>query len=266
MVVFLLITGIFFALYNLLQQTGDFNSVLENITFIFLILVPIITMRLLAEEASQKTDQLLLTSPLSVTEIVLGKYLAAVAVFLLALLITVLFPLILSMYGSVAGWEIFGSYIGFALLGASFIALGLFISSLTDNQIVAAFGTLGALIIIWILDWLQQGLPTTLTAGVVFAVILVAAGAAIVYAATGNTYVAIWTAAIGIIAVVTVFLINRTLYEGFTVKFFGWFSLVKRYQDLAYGMLNISTIVYYITFCAAFVFLAIRMVDRKRWS
>lgn len=266
MAVFLIISGLFFSLTNLLQSSSYFSSVLQSSTFVFLILVPIITMRSLAEETHQKTDQLLLTSPVSLPGIVLGKYFASVALFWLTLIVTGLYPLILRMFGSIDAWEILGNYIGFALLGASFIAIGIFISSLTENQVAAAVGTFGALLSIWLIDWIQQSLPTTRISGIIFAVILVLIISILVYFATLNIYAAIITALSGGVVMAIVYLINKTLYEGFTSRFLGWFSLLKRYEGFSMGMLDVSSIIYYITFSAAFVFLAIRMIDKRRWS
>ncbi len=120
---FILIAGVFFAISNLLSGNPTFNGVLSSLTFIFLFLVPILTMRLISEETRQKTDQLLITSPLSITGIVLGKYLAAVGVFVITLLITVLFPVIMSFFSllGLGWWEILGGYIGFLLMGCAFI-------------------------------------------------------------------------------------------------------------------------------------------------
>ena len=141
---FILIAGVFFAISNLLSGNPSFTGVLSSLTFIFLFLVPILTMRLISEETRQKTDQLLITSPLSITGIVLGKYLAAVGVFVITLLITVLFPVIMSFFAllGLGWWEILGGYIGFLLMGCAFISIGLFFSSLTDNQLIAAMDDL----------------------------------------------------------------------------------------------------------------------------
>lgn len=266
MVVFLFISGIFFALSNLIPAKSDYSSVLQNTIFVFMILVPVLTMRTLAEETAQKTDQLLLTAPLKVSDIVLGKYFAAVCLFLLTLLITCIYPLIMSMFGKINVWEIVGNYVGFALMGMAFIAVGLFISSLTDKQIIAAVGTLGALLFLWIIDWLKQALPTSMTAGIVFAAILVFALCAIVYNATKNIYIGIGVGIVGAIIMAIVYFAKKTLYEGFTSRFFGWFSLVNRYYNFAMGILDVSSIVYYITFSIAFVFLAGRMIEKRRWS
>lgn len=266
MAVFLLISGIFFALVNLLPASTYFNGVLANMVFVFLLLVPIITMRLLAEETHQKTDQLLYTSPLKLSQIILGKYFAAVALFLVTLLITCFYPLLMSMFGEIALWEIVGNYIGFALMGASFISVGLFISSLTESQVASAVGTFGALLVIYILEWLREGLPTTITSGVVFAILLALALGVIVYYTTRNFYAGGIVAVLGGIAIVVVYLTKKELFEGFTSKVLGWFSLLKRYDDFAMGLLDVSSLIYYITFSAAFVYLAIRMIDKRRWS
>ena len=170
---FLLLSGLFFAMFNLLQASPDYNGVLASITFIFLFAVPILTMRLMSEESRQKTDQLLLTSPLSLVGIVLGKYFAAVAVFGITLLVTCIYPIILSFFGTIPVWEIVGGYIGFLLLGAAFISIGLYVSSLTDNQVVSAIITFSALLFIWLLEWIQQGLPTGKVPGIIFACVLV---------------------------------------------------------------------------------------------
>lgn len=264
--VFLLISGIFFALSNLLPASAYYGSVLQSSTFVFLILVPVITMKTLSEERHQKTDQLLLTVPLSTPEIVLGKYFAAVAVFLLTIAVTLLYPVIMRVFGNIAVWEIVGNYIGFVLLGSSFIAVGLFISSLTDNQVAAAAGTFGALLFLWMTDWVRQGLPTGVTSGTVFAIILAAVLSYVVYMTTRNIYICSITSLIGCIAILAVYLVKKELFEGFTSKFFGWFSVLNRYDSFAMGILSVSSIVYYISFSAALIYLIILMIDKRRWS
>lgn len=266
MAVFLLISGIFFAFINLLQASSYFNPVLENCTFVFLLLVPVLTMRTLAEETHQKTDQLLLTSPLKLSDVVLGKYFAAVALFVITLLITCIYPLIMSLFGNIGVWEIAGNYIGFLFMGASFISVGLFVSSVTENQVTSAVGTFGALLFIWLIDWLQEGLPTSLTSGMVFAGLLVLSVCVVIYYSTQNTYAVIIAGIVGGVAMAVVYFAKKTLYEGLTARFLGWFSLLKRYDSFSMGMLDISSIIYYITFSAAFVFLTIRMIEKRRWS
>lgn len=266
MVVFLLISGLFFALTNLLSGSPYYGDVLQSTMFIFLILVPILTMRTLAEETHQKTDQLLYTSPIKLSKIVVGKYFAAVALFGITLLITCLFPLLLSMYSNISVWEIVGNYIGFALMGAAFISVGLFISSLTESQVASAVGTLGALLVLYILDWLRQALPTDQTSGMIFAGIIAVLLGVIVYQTTKNMYAGGLMALLGVIAIVVVYFVKKELFEGFTAIVLGWFSLLNRYDNFSLGLLDVSSIIYYISFSAAFVYLTIRIIDKRRWS
>lgn len=264
--IFLLICGIFFANYNLLPASPLYSNVLSSITFIFLILVPILTMKLLAEERHQKTDQLLLTSPLSVGEIIIGKYLASVLFFLITLAITVLYPLMLRGFGTIPVGEVFATYVGFALMGAAFISVGVFVSSFTENQVIAAVSSFGILLLIWIMDWIQQGLPSGITSGIVFAAVLVLIFAIYLYFTLKNIVIASLEVLIGAVIMIIIFLKNSTLYEGFLPKFFSWFSLLKRFENFGMGILDLSSAVYYITFSIAFVFLSIQMIEKRRWS
>lgn len=264
---FILIAGVFFAISNLLSGNPNFTGVLSSLTFVFLFLVPILTMRLLTEEMRQKTDQLLITSPLSITGIVTGKYLAAVGVFVITLLITGLFPVIMSFYAllGLGWWQILGGYIGFLLMGCAFISVGLFFSSLTDNQLIAAMYTFAALLVIWILDFIAQSVPSDAVSGLVFLALLGAALVALVYFSTRNVAAAAVTFVLAAAAVVLLFIFVRPFFTGLIAKILTWFSLVKRYGDFTSGILSVSPIVYYISFSGAFVFLTVRMIEKRRW-
>lgn len=262
---FLILSGIFVSLYNLYTGSPDYNKVLSSINFIFLFLVPVLTMRLMSEEQKQKTDQLLLTSPLSIWDIVLGKYFAAVGVFALTLLITCIYPIILSFFGKLAVAKIIGGYIGFFLLGCAFISIGLFVSSKTDNQVISAVVTFGVLLFIWLLDAIQQGLPTGTVSGIIFAGAIVAIITLFVHSATKNRTVSITTAIIGGAIIAIVYFVNQSVYDAFIINFFGWFSLLQRYEGFAMGVLSLSPIIYYITFSFAFLFLTVRGIDKRRW-
>jgi ABC-2 type transport system permease protein len=265
---FILLSGVFFAVGNLLQASPDYTGMLSSITFVFLILVPILTMRLLSEETRQKTDQLLITSPLTITGIVMGKYLAAVAVFLITLLVTVLYPLMISFFAllGLAGWEILGGYLGFFLLGCAFIAVGLFFSSLTDNQLIAAVVTFAALLFMWIIDAIAPNVPSDPVSGLVFVSLIAAAVVVLLYASTRNIPVTAAAGGLCAAALALSFIFMRSSYDGLITKILGWFSLLKRYNQFNLGILSLSPIVYYITFSAAFVFLTVRMLERKRWA
>ena len=147
---FMVIAGIMFSGNNITYQSVSFSSTLSSMNFVFMLLVPLLTMKLLSEERKSKTDQLLLTAPVSITAIVLGKYFAALTVFFVTLVMSVIFPIILSIYGMPAMGEIVTGYIGFFLLGCALIAVGVFISSITENQVISALVTFFVLLIMWI--------------------------------------------------------------------------------------------------------------------
>lgn len=151
--VFLIICSMFFISGALMYQQADLGTIFSNINIIYLFLVSILTMGLLSLERSRRTDQLLFTAPVSVWQVVIGKYLAAMATFGITLLISLIFPVILSIYGHPSMSEMIGSYLGFILLWGAFIAIGLFLSSLTESQMIAAVVTFGALLLVFYMDW-----------------------------------------------------------------------------------------------------------------
>jgi len=262
----LLLIGLFFSLVNLRSRDANFQYVLSSTTMIFLFLVPVLTMRLFAEEARHKTDQLLYTSPLSVTQIVLGKFFAAVTLFMFAAIITFIFPLMLNIYAeSMPVSRIVGSYVGWIFVGVSCIAVGVFISVLTDNQIVAAAGTFAALFVMFLMDAFAISMPTSTFASIAFVVLVVVAVAGIWFNSTRNILSSIVVALIGAAVVVGLYLFNNQVYDGIIVRALNWFSIYARYSRFAAGILNISDIVYYLSFCMLFIYLSINVIEKRRW-
>ena len=135
---FLAVSGFFFSNYNLLYGNVSFSYVLNSVSIILMVLIPIITMRLFADEKRNGTEVLLRTSPISMWSVVFGKFLAGYCVFAIMIGATVLYPIIISLYATVPFAETLGAYIGYLLVGAVFVAIGLFASSLTENQVTAA--------------------------------------------------------------------------------------------------------------------------------
>ncbi|HEY5600051.1 MAG TPA: ABC transporter permease [Candidatus Manganitrophaceae bacterium] len=134
-----------------------FRPTFLNMSVILLLIMPLLTMRLLAEEKKGRTNELLMTSPVTITEIVLGKFFAAMIVYLLMLALTLHLPLILSTYSDVAWKPLLSSYLGLFLMGGVFLSMGLFASALTENQIIAAVISFGILIGLWLIGVTAQG-------------------------------------------------------------------------------------------------------------
>ena len=147
--IFLLISGIFFALSNVFNISASMGTLFGNLQFLFMIVVPILTMKLFSDERRSKTDQLLLTSPVSIWSVVLGKMFAACAIFLTTLLITGIYVIIIDIFGAPAYGEVFTGYFGFFLLGCGLIAVGAFMSALTESQVTAAILGFGAMLALY---------------------------------------------------------------------------------------------------------------------
>ena len=154
--IFLFINAFYFLLQNLLTRSGDITDYFRATITLEMFLIPILTMRSLSEEKKQRTDVFLCTMPVRRVDIVLGKFLAAESVFLLGLAVTVVFPVILALCGSTQLFITLGNYLGIILVMSAFIAVGIFASSLSENQIVAA---IISYVIIFLL-WYSYGLGT----------------------------------------------------------------------------------------------------------
>jgi len=153
---YILVLNFFFYLSNILGGSASLAGIFDFMLMIMMFLTPILTMRVFSEEFKQKTDQLLFTSPIKVTGIVLGKYLSALMVFVCLLILTLLWPLTISILGGNNMAEVLGNYAGMLAIGSAYIAIGVFVSSLTENQVVAAVGSLGLFIFLFLLDSLAR--------------------------------------------------------------------------------------------------------------
>ena len=261
-----ILIGLFFTLMTLMNQNANFQSVLASTTIFFLFLIPILTMRLFSEEARHKTDQLLFTSPLTVTQIVMGKFLAALTLFLIATAITALFPLMVSRFAeSMPVSRIVGSYIGWVLVGVCCIAVGVFISVLTENQIIAAVGTFAAIFAMFLMEAFAASMPTTALASLVFVGLIIAGVAGIWYNSTRNIISSVVVGVIGIGVAIGLYIFNNLIFDGIIVRVLLWFSVYARYDGFAFGVLNISDIVYYLAFIALFIYLSINIIEKRRW-
>ena len=157
--VFLTLSGLLFYLYNLQNLSGDLLTFLSSMTMLIMLLCPLLTMRLICEERQKRTDQLLLTSPVSLGGMILGKYLAAASVMMLTILLTNVYTLIVALCGRVYPGEWFVGYLGFTLQSLSFLALDLFVSCFAKNQMTGAVTAFGANFLLWMADLLADNLP-----------------------------------------------------------------------------------------------------------
>jgi len=263
---FLLIAGLLFSLQNIFTGSSDYASYLSSLIFIFLLVVPILTMRLFTEEKRQKTDVLLLSSPVSISGIVLGKYLAAVTVFLLTLVITMLYPTFLSFHGRMDWAQIWGTYIGFFFLGSAFIAIGTFLSEVAESQTSAAILTFCGLLASWVIDYIRSFVPMSSMAGAIFILILAGIAVAVFQSKAQDWRISAIAALIVIAVVLILYIITPDVLYGLISKFIAWFSLTSRFQRFSMGILKLDAVVYYMSFSAFFLYATGSRIENRRWS
>jgi ABC-2 type transport system permease protein len=263
---FLVIIGIYYVIYNMIQLYANFEYVLSGVSFLFILLVPILTMRLMAEEKKQKTDQLLFTSPLPVGKIIAGKYFAVLTVFLAVMAIICLYPLILLQFGTLSLKVAYGSILGFSLLGAAYIAIGLFISALTESQVVAAVVSFVVILITALMDSLVNLLPKDKKSAWIIFTIIVIVICWVIYVMTHNLTISLTIGIVAEAALTAVYLVKPTLFDGLVSKVFNWFSVIARFDNYTQGVLDLSSAVYFISVAFLFQFLSVQAIKKRRWS
>jgi len=211
--VFLAVSGFSFALTTLQTQSSDVSLYFQFLMFAYIVILPLLTMKTFAEERRTRTEQLLLTAPVSLPGMVLAKFFAAFTMFFGTLLVSALYFYPLSLYGDVNWARVWGSLIAMVLIGMTFISIGIFVSSLTENQFTASFATIGILL----------GL--------------------MIVAALNN------------------------IIDSYAVRaVLDWISIYSRYLNFTYGIFDFGAVVYYTSVCVVFLFLSVRVFEKRRWS
>lgn len=156
--IFYAFSGLFFYIFSLSVGSTDISSVFLMMFIVLMVFVPLLTMRLLSEDKKQKTDQLILTAPVSLLSIVMGKFLAAYAIFAIGVAVMPVYGFVMSTFATVSWLPIWGNTVGLLLLGGIFVSIGLFISSLTENQMIAAIGGFFINLMILLMNTLKSAL------------------------------------------------------------------------------------------------------------
>ena len=262
----LLIIGIYFTAYNLNYASPDFGYTLSAITSVFLIITPVLTMRILAEEKKNKTDQLLLTSPVPVWKIVLGKYLGMVTIYLIPVLIAGLYPFILSKYGTVSYSMAFTAIIGFFFLGCANLSIGLFLSSITESQVIAAVLTFAALFCSFMMNGIESFFSQTAITSMMAFLVLAVVAAVFVYQMTKDNLLTGITGIVLAGIVLIVYFVKSSLYEGAIQKLLDLLAVTNHFDNFVGGILDLTGIVYMLSVICIFVFLTIQSIQKRRWS
>ena len=211
--IYLFFSGMYFNSVLSVGQSSEFPQIYYGMLNIVLLMLPMLTMRLFSEERKYKTDQILLTSPVNITPLVLGKFFSALTIYTGCTLFTLVYAIVLSFFTQPSWALIIGNIFGAILFGAAFIGIGMFISSMTESQFVAGMGSFSIATIFIILD---------------------------------------------VIPLVT----NNELIVSLTRNI----SFVGRYKPFTSGILDVSSIIFFVSIAAAFIFLTVRVLEKRRWS
>ena len=262
----MLVLGIYFAAYNLNYASPDFGTTLNSVTFVFLIITPILTMRILAEEKRNKTDQLLFTSPVPIWKIVFGKYLGMVTIYLIPVVITLFYPLILAKYGTVSYPMTLTAIVGFFFLGCANIAVGLFLSSITESQVIAAVLTFVVLFCSFVMNGIESFFSQTAMASMLAFAVLAVLIAMVVYQMTKDNILTGITGVVLLGAVVIIYIVKSSLYEGAIQKLLDLLAIANHFDNFVGGILDFSGIVYMLSVICIFIFLTVQSIQKRRWS
>lgn len=260
-------TGIYFTAYNLNSGYPYFSYTLSGSLIVFIVGIPLITMRSFAEERKNKTDQLLLTAPVSLTKIVLGKYLAMISVVAIPNLIFCLFPLLIKMNGTAYLKTDYISIGVFFLLGCVYVAIGMFMSALTESQMIAFITTFGLLLILYLWNGIIGFLPSSAIGSLIGLIVVFTIIIAYVYHMTENWMLSAVLEVLGIVASVATYIVKSSLFENLLTKILGKLALADVFTDITNNhIVDITGIVLYLSVIAIFIVLTIQAIQKRRWS
>lgn len=262
----LAIVGIGAMLYNLQAAVSNFEYVLSFGMIIFVVIVPILTMRVIAEERKQKTDQLLYSLPISTVQVIMGKYLALLVAYLIPLLIISIYPIIFAQYGDVYLPTSYGSLAAIFIMGAALVALGVFISSLTDNQGLAAGIGIAAILFNYYSVSLSEYVSSTSVGSIIALALLALIIGAIVRYLTRNEMLGYGVTLVLIAAITVTSFIDPTVFEGLLPKIMRQLSLFNRFNTFVSGVFDLTAIFYYISVIVFFLFLSVQSMEKRRYN
>lgn len=262
----LVIVGIGAMLYNLQAAVSNFEYVLSFGSIIYAIIVPILTMRVIAEERRQKTDQLLYSLPISTVQVILGKYLALLTVFVLPLCIIAIYPAIFAQFGEVYLPTSYGSLVAFFLMGAALIAVGIFISSLSENQGFAAGICVAVILLNYFSVTLSEYVSSTAIGSAVALFVLTAGLGLLIHYLTRNDNLACAVGLTLMAVVVITYLVDSSLFEGLLPEIMTALSLFERLDVFVNGVFDLTAVVYDLSVAVFFLFLSVQSLEKRRYN
>ena len=259
-------TGIGALMYNINAAVSNFEYVLDFCSIVFVVIVPILTMRVIAEERKQKTDQLLYSLPITTTQVILGKYLALLVVYAIPLCIISFYPLLFRRYGEVYLLTAYGSILAFFIMGSALIALGVFISSLTENQGFAAGIGIAAILLNYFSVTLSEYVSSTAYSSLVSMFVIVVLLAIVIKKLTKNDALAYGVGGVLIAGLMITYFVDMEKLEGLLPDIMTKLSLFKQFSYFVNGVFDMTAIVYFLSVIAFFLFLSVQSLEKRRYN
>lgn len=260
-------TGVYFTAYNLTAGYPYFSYTLSGSLIVFIVGIPLITMKSFSEERKNKTDQLLLTAPVSLGRVVMGKYLAMVTVVAIPNLIFCIFPLLIKMNGTAYLKIDYLSIFVFFLLGCVYIAIGMFMSALTESQIIAFISTFGVLLVLYLWDGLLEFLPSSAMSCMIGLIVILSLLVVYLWQMTSNWVMCAACEAVIVVGCVVTYFVKSSLYENLLTTLLGNLALANVFTGITENsIVDVSGIMLYLSVIAVFVFLTVQAIQKRRWS
>lgn len=244
----------------------NFEYVVVSSAFLAFLIIPLLTMRSFAEERHTRTDQLLYSLPMKTSGIVLGKYLAAVTVMAIPLAITGIYPLVLRVLGDVRLLNAYVSLLAMFLLGCAIIAICMFISSLTESQVIAAVLSIGALVLLYAMNSLASTISTEPSVALTTFIVIAVLVGALTYFLTRHWLVSMLVGGILTVISVVFYTLEKTEFEGLLPELITKIAPFQRLVNFANGLADLTAIIYYISLAGLFLFLTTQSLEKKRWA
>ena len=264
--VMLLFGGLYFTAANLQGGYTNFSIALYSFVIVLLIFIPLLCMRSFAEEKRSKTDQLLLTSPVSITGIVLGKYLALLAMFAVPVAIFSLYPLIMLMLGGVDLVASYAGILGYFFMGAACIAVCMYLSTLTENQIIAALSGFGVLLVSYLLPSIQTLFTTGSGLAMAAFVVILLAVSLIVGLRSRSLTLGAGVFVVGFVLLTILFNTRSAVLTSAFTSVLGALALFEPFLEFVNGLFSVTALVYYLGVIVLSLFLTGQALEKRRWN
>lgn len=251
---------------NLQYSVSQFEYTIGSAASLSLLPLPLLTMRTFAEERHTGGDKLLLTLPVKSVSIVLAKYLSALTVFAIPVGVVAIFPLILSKFGKVYLNTAYSSLVAYFFVGALLIALGIFISSLTESQVIAAIFSLGSIIALFFIDDFAADIPESSAASLIFLLVLGIIVSALAYYLTKSYLVSAIILGAASAASIIAYIVNKSAFEGLAAKWLGSLDVFGRMTPFLNGKFDVTSIIFYVSMSGLFLFLTNQSLEKRRWN